>query len=277
MILTSGNFWKENMDKIKIISGWSREGGSTFSLMELCDLFNERGYDCTFYGPHPWHLDKCKGDLTHNFKFEKDDIVIGHFLHLPERHPLPKKVVLSCHEKSVFPLQQLEEATAGFDKIRFISEDQKKWQGKDGTVIPNAVNGVKDSGDHPEGIAGIIGTVCPLKQTHISIERALKDGCKKVLIYGNSLDEKYFNDSIQPLLSDEVVYMGMELDRQKIYDSLACVYQSNSDELPEAFGRVRAECIRAGIPYHGNENATTEFELWDEDKIFDAWKEFLEL
>ena len=100
---------------------------------------------------------------------------------------------------------------------------------------------------------------------------------KKVLIYGNNLDEKYFNDAIIPLLSDEVVYMGMELDRQKLYDSISCVYQSNSAELPEAFGRVRAECIRAGIPYHGNENATTEFELWDEDKIFDAWKEFLEL
>jgi len=267
------------MNKIKIISGWSKEGGSTFSLMELCDLLNERGHACTFYGPHPWHLDKCKGDLIHNFKMEEGDIIIGHFIHLNERHPLPKKIILSCHEKAIFPLQQLEEQTAGFDKIRFISDDQMKWQGKEGIVIPNTIRGVTDSGNHPEGIAGVIGTVCPLKQTHVSVKRALDDGCRKVLIYGNSLDEKYFNDAIQPVLNynQNVIYMGMELDRQKIYDSISCVYQSNSDELPEAFGRVRAECIRAGIKYHGNKNATTEFELWDEDKIFDAWKELLEL
>lgn len=276
--MISGIFWRENMaKKIKIISGWSKEGGSTFSLMELCDLFNERGYDCTFYGPHPWHLNKCKGDLHHNFKMEKGDIIIGHFIHLNERHPDPDKIVLSCHEKAIFPLQQLENQTAGFDKIRFISEDQMKWQGKEGTVIPNTIRGIKDSGNHPEGVAGVIGTVCPLKQTHVSVERALADGCKKVLIYGNNLDENYLNEAIIPLLGDKVKYMGMEMDRQKIYDSISCVYQSNSEELPEAFGRVRAECIHAGIDYHGNENATTEFELWDEDKIFEAWKEFLEL
>ena len=98
-----------------------------------------------------------------------------------------------------------------------------------------------------------------------------------MLIYGNNIDENYLNEAIIPLLGDKVEYMGMEMDRQKIYDSISCVYQSNSEELPEAFGRVRAECIHAGIDYHGNENATTEFELWDEDKIFEAWKEFLEL
>lgn len=267
------------MSKIKIISGWSQEGGSTFSLMELCDLFNERGHDCVFYGPHPWHLNKCRGEMSHNFKFEKDDIIIGHFIHLPERHPLPKKVLLSCHEKAIFPLKQLQREISGFDEIRFISQDQMNWQGMDGTVIPNTIRGVKDSGNHPDGIAGVIGTVCPLKQTHISVNRALKDGCRKVLIYGNSLDKNYFDREIQPLLdyNPNVFYMGMELDKQKLYDSISCVYQSNSDKLPEAFGRVRAECIRAGIPYYGNVNATTQFELWDEDKIYDAWKKLLEL
>jgi len=63
------------MSKIKIITGWSAEGGSTFSLMELCDLFNERGHECYMYGPHAWHLDKCEGarPMT-DLKIEKDDI-----------------------------------------------------------------------------------------------------------------------------------------------------------------------------------------------------------
>lgn len=265
------------MAKIKINSGWSKEGGSTFSLMELCDLFNERGHDCTFYGPHPWHLNKCKGDLSHNFHFEKDDIVIGHFIHLPVRHPLPKKIVLSCHEKTIFDLKKLSEETKGFDEIRFISEDQKKWQHREGVVIPNSIRGVKDNGKNPQGVAGVIGTICPLKQTHVSVKRALEDGSKKVLIYGNCLDHLYLQNKIQPLLGEEVQIMGMEMDRQKIYDSVDCVYQSNSDALPEAFGRVRAECIRTGTSYHGNINATTKFELWDEDRIYQAWKEFLEL
>jgi hypothetical protein len=130
----------------------------------------------------------------------------------------------------------------------------------------------------PEGdIAGVIGTLCPMKQTHVSVRRALADGCDKVLIYGNIYNQEYYDTHIKPILSDRIVHMGMELDKQKIYDSISCVYQSNSDDLPEAFGRVRAECIRAGIPYHGNKAATTKFELWDEDKIYDAWKELLEL
>jgi len=246
-------------------------------LMELCDLFNERGHDCTFYGPHPWHLDKCRGDLSHNFCFEEGDVTIGHFIHMPTRPPQPRRLVLSCHEKAIFQLQKLESEISGFDDIRFISENQKEWQGVEGIVIPNTIRGVADSGNHPQGVAGVIGTVCPLKRTHVSIERAFADGIKKVLIYGNSLDKSYFNDIIKPLLGEKVIYMGMELDKQKIYDSISCVYQSNSNELPEAFGRVRAECIRAGIPYHGNENATTEFELWEEDTIYNTWKEFLEL
>ena len=263
------------MAKIKIISALSMQRGSTFSLMELCDLFNERGYDCTFYGPHDWHLDKCRGDKTENFDVEQDDIIIGHFLPMPDRPPLAKKTILSCHEKAVFKLK--EQQLDGYDKIRFVSNDQMFWQGIYGKVIPNCMRGVEPS-KAPEGkVAGVIGTLCPMKQSHISVERALADGCDKVLIYGNIYNEDYYNTHIKPILNDKVIHMGMEMDKQKIYDSISCVYQSNSDELPEAFGRVRAECMRAEIPFHGNKSATTKFELWDEDKIFAEWKELLEL
>ena len=283
MILTSGNFWRENMGKkIKIISGWSNEGGSTFSLMELCELFNERGYDCTFYGPHNWHLDKCKGDHIHNLKVEEGDTLIGHFLELPEPYFPARMTVLSCHEKEIFKLK--EKNIKGYEKIRFVSEDQMSWQGVYGKVIPNCIRGVKLSKE-PEGkVAGVIGTITEGKQAHVSIERAIKDGCDKVLIYGNMYDEAYYNSKVKPLLNDgsgdniPVIYMGMEMDKQKIYDSISCVYQSNSDKLPEAYGRVRAECIRAGIEFHGNKNCMIKnLEIWDEDKIFDAWMELLKL
>lgn len=263
--------------KINIVSGWSAEGGSTYSLMELCDLFNERGLDCTFYGPHEWHTDKCSKGRTlinYNEKAAKDSVHIIHFMTFDQKIPGSRKTILSCHETTVFPLKQ-KNLTA-FDDIRFVSEAQKKWQGVDGVVIPNLVRGISNTGKSPEGVAGIVGTIHPIKGVHTSIERALADGYEKVLIYGNCTDQNYYNNKIQPLLSDKVEHMGMELDRQKIYDSVSCVYQSNIEEFPESFGRVRAECIRAGIPYHGNESATTEFELWNEDKAFDEWMRLIE-
>ena len=262
--------------QVKIASGWSAEGGSTFSLMELCDLFNENGIDCTFYGPHDWHLDKCsKADKIQNLKIEKEDILIPHFMDVPEKLPC-KKVIFSCHEKAIFVVKHHN--LKGVDKIRYVSEDQMLWQGVDGVVIPNLVRGITESKNKPEGIAGIIGTVNPVKGVHTSIERALKDGCKEVHIYGNCNDQNYFKSKIEPLLlKKEVVYKGMEMDRQKIYDNISCVYQSNIDSVPESFGRVRAECIRAGIPYHGNDSATTPFELWEETKVLSEWKELMEI
>jgi hypothetical protein len=262
--------------KINIISGWSREGGSTYSLMELCDLFNERGLECTFFGPHPWHTDKCSnGKLmpAFNEKAAKDAYHIVHFMDMPGPIPGSKRTVLSCHETSVFRLK--DKRLKGIDHIRFVSEPQKKWQDMDGTVIPNLVRGVTKSEQASEGVAGVVGTIHRIKGVHTSIQRALDDGYEKVLLYGNCTDQDYYNEEIKPLLSDKVVDMGMVLNRQLIYDSVSCVYQSNVDEVPESFGRVRAECIRAGIPYYGNDSATTEFELWDEDKVFEEWMRLL--
>ena len=47
---------------IKIISGWSNLGGSTESFIKLCNLFNDNNLECVYYGPHNYHLDKCKSD-----------------------------------------------------------------------------------------------------------------------------------------------------------------------------------------------------------------------
>lgn len=260
--------------KVKIASGWSAEGGSTFSLMELCDLFNERGLDCTFYGPHDWHLDKCsKADMLQNIRIESDDVLLFHFMDMPQRPPC-RKVILSCHETAIFDVKQHN--ISGADAIRYVSQRQKDWQGVDGKVIPNLVRGITESKNTEEGIAAVIGTVNPIKGVHESIQRALDDGCKEVRIYGNVNDTDYFNTKVKPLLSDNVVYMGMEKDRQKIYDSVSCVYQSTISKVPESFGRVRAECIRAGIEYRGTESATNDtLELWEEDRVFDEFMEMM--
>ena len=45
---------------VKIVSGISMSGGSTIILINLTNLFNSKGIDTTFYGPHDFHLNKCK-------------------------------------------------------------------------------------------------------------------------------------------------------------------------------------------------------------------------
>lgn len=51
---------------VKILSGWSNKGGSTFAFINLTNELNKNGIDTTFYGPHNWHLDKCKSGLLDN-------------------------------------------------------------------------------------------------------------------------------------------------------------------------------------------------------------------
>ena len=37
---------------IKIITGWSNRGGSTFAFINLTNKLNEYGYETILYGPH---------------------------------------------------------------------------------------------------------------------------------------------------------------------------------------------------------------------------------
>ena len=67
---------------VKIVSGYTEKGGSTTAFINLTNFLNVNGIDCTFYGPHEWHLNKCKSDKIDNVKYYENDIVIFHFLHL---------------------------------------------------------------------------------------------------------------------------------------------------------------------------------------------------
>ena len=144
------------MAKIKIISGWSNPGGSTTSFINLCNLFNENGIVCTFYGPHDWHLDKCKsGRFSEAQPLDPEDTVIMHFFRVKERPPV-KKFILSCHEKGLFPIKSFDNV---WDEIVFVSESQRKWQGVDGTIIPNIISPIiKTREDDGLLVAGIIGS-----------------------------------------------------------------------------------------------------------------------
>jgi len=91
---------------VKIISGYSAEGGSTTILINLTNLFNERGVETIFYGPNDFHLNKCKSDKLNNIKLAKDDILLTHFIKL-EKRPDVKNIVLCCHEKWWFEVADI--------------------------------------------------------------------------------------------------------------------------------------------------------------------------
>ena len=160
--------------------------------------------------------------------------------------------------------------------MRFVSTSQRQWQQYSGksVVIPDNVcelQPVKIT-DENKNIAGVLGTILPAKQTHISISRALEDGKRMVRIYGNIGDQNYFDSKIRPLLSDRVTYHGHLYDKQAMYNSISCVYHSS---VSETFGLVKAESMKACIPFSGTTGCDISIDVLPDSTLFELWNDFL--
>jgi hypothetical protein len=257
------------MSKVKIVSGWSNPGGSTIHHIGLTNLLNENGFDCTFYGPHKWHMDKCKSSHIKDCKLTGDDILISHFIQIPTTNV--KKHILSCHETNLFPLKQI--SLDAYDVIHFVSDYQKKWHGviHPSVVIPGLIDKVKWSSPNNK-TAGVIGSIDEHKQTHVSVQRAFDAGYEKVLLFGQINDKPYFDKKIAPmLLTKNVSIMNYCEDKEKMYNSVEAIYHSSKREcLPT----VQGECINAGIPYFGlecNMRNVEDYEF-DDKEILSKWR-----
>jgi len=258
------------MSKIKIISGWSNPGGSTTSFINLCNLFNENGLDCTFYGPHEWHLDKCKsGRFPEAQPLDPEDTVIMHFFRVKERPPV-KRFMLSCHETNLFPLKSMD--FSFYDTIHFVSNFQKDWHSINhpSIVIPPIVQKI-DWENPKNNTAGVIGSIDSHKQTHLSITKAIDEGWEKVLLFGVPSDPEYITDFINPWIeSGQVIMMDHEDSREAMYSKICMVYHSSKRE---TYGLVEAECKLAGIPFIGPSN---DQDILDEEDILKQWKTVLQ-
>ena len=264
--------------KVKIVTGWSKPGGSTIAHINLCNLFNSSGIDCTLYGPHEWHLDKCKASTHAGFKEEQDDIIISHFCNLnPDRLDYYGcEHYLSCHETDLFPLKKMN--LDQYKVIHYVSNHQKKWHSVN---YPNVIisNIIADLQPSPLGTeaCGIIGSVDSGKQTHMSIERAIWDGWEKIYLFGLLNDPTYARKYIEPLIEKhkgKIHYQGHVDDKQKMYDSIDAVYHSSQRE---TFNYVKAECEKTGVSYRGLESAETDAVYMDNEEILDSWKKLLKL
>ena len=259
---------------IKILTGWSNRGGSTTAFIALTNALNERGYDATLYGPHQWHLDKCKSAILDNrMVIDDNDRVIMHFMK-PEARPAAKKVVLACHEKDLYEVGKTKQV---WDEAVFLNKRHKEYHSDytgANTIIPNLLEPmIKRDKSALSKIAGIIGSMDVNKQTHVSIERALEDGCEMVYVFGEPSGE-YYETHVKPLCSDKVVVKGFVSNKQAMYDMIGCVYHSSMSEVACL---VKDECKSTGTIFYGNDATDTELEDITNDEIIDRWVETLEL
>jgi hypothetical protein len=260
--------------KIKIISGYSGPGGSTTAFIMLTNELNKRGYDATYYGTDPYHLDKCKSAMIDNDTLRTlhpEDIVILHYLSINMRVPC-KKVFFVSHETYWSEVKDLPKF---FDKAIFLHEEHRAFH-KDYTgdysIIPNLKPPLAST-DKPDLnlVAGIIGGIEKRKQTHRSIQRALDDGCTKILLFGKINDNEYYSTEVYPLMQDNpsiVEHVGYTELKQEMYDKIGRVYHSS---LGEVACLVKDECWLTNTKFFGNSQTENEVSILTNDEVMDLW------
>lgn len=288
------------MSQVKIISECSMWNESTTSLIRLCNLFNSRNVDCTFYGFHEWHLDKCKAATFQDFSFDTDDILIIHGTEMRSLHNLkyhiqnyqnknkisnkikslfglgfhkkkPKQVIYSHSGKEMSPTVGINNRL--FDKIHYVSQQQKNYYKKPNCsyfICSDISDQVNPSQNKPNKIAGIISDIAPDQQIEMSIERALNDNMNKIILYGKMLNPIYFYEKIQPLIEKHegiVQFAGFPSDKQALYDSISDVYH-----FPESatLSSIEEECKLTNTQFHSN-NLANDYKLMTDDQIFNTW------
>jgi len=264
---------------VKIISNISHEGGSTIILINLTNLFNSKGIDTTFYGPHDFHMDKCKSKkfkTLKDIKFRKNDIILTHHVKLDER-PNVKRIVLASHEKWWF---EVADCPPYFDTVVFNHEIHRNYHDRykgPFVYIPNPkdTNYTLQLIDKPdkEMVAGVIGSIDPRKQTHLSIQKALDDGCEMVLVYGKVFDVDYYRKYCwRYYFHEKVKFMDYANTKQDMYNSIGRVYHMS---IGEVSCLVKDECHYTNTKFFGTEQTEHEVSILNNDEIFLLWKDVL--
>ena len=259
---------------VKIVSGYTELGGATIALINLCNHLNSIGIDCIFYGDQDWFRDKCRSaSLSNDFNPQPDDVLICHYLRWNER-PNVRKVLLACHEKWWYPVGKIKRF---WDKVVFLHDNHRGFHPEYSgpyCIIPNFKEPLTKK-DKPEldKIAGVIGTIEDRKQPHVSIFRALKDGCEKVYLFGKIADYNLFDNYIKPLIGDKVIHFGFTENKQQMYDMIGRVYHTSKGEIACL---VKDECYSTGTKFFGNEETENEVSTLTNDEVLNLWLKEIE-
>jgi len=261
---------------IKIITGWSHEGGSTVAHINLCELFNEYDLECYLYGPHPWHRSQTVyGKNITELALNDDDILITHLLNPVN---IPKKCfhILSLHEKNIYDLRKCTEYIPFYDYIHFVSEEQRQWHQYEKPnyfVCNNVISDIPiRCNKNIDRVAGVIGSIDQNKLTHKSILRAISEGMDKILVFGLIRDMQYFIEYVKPLIDNNVVFYEGYRDHYCIYSSISHVYHSARSE---TFCMLQYECEQGGIEFHGT-GSEPELIKMDKPSILSKWSSIIE-
>ena len=272
---------------VAIFTGWSAMGGSTESYINLTNALNKEGINAILVGPHDWHLNKCKGAMLSKEIDWKVKNVIWHFLPYMNKDKLfPDAThILSCHEtelNQVYDKYKDPLQSGVFDFVHFVSDHQKEYQvlkadydpTTEVAVIPNLLDPslIKRIGKVKGKVGGVIGSIDRNKQTHVSIQKALDDGCACVWVFGSISDKAYYSDHVKSLFENpKVRYKGMVDDKNEVYKNLTDVYHYS---LKESWGYIDAECKFLEINYHTSlENRVSPI---NNSEVLELWKEILE-
>lgn len=255
---------------VKIVSGHSGIGGSTEAFINLTNYLNDAGIDTCYYGPQSYHLDKCNGKLVQELSFKNDDVCIYHIrINFPD---LNRKIIYSCHER--FGYFDINPVLNRLESVHFVSEQQKNSYGLNSEtfVLPNILPPINIIDKPKIKVGGIIGTIFGLKNTHISIEKALVDGCEKILLYGNIGDYSYYNQMVKPYVDKGLaIYCGHEVDKVKIYSSITDAYHYSQNE---TWGYVEGESYITKTNFHKPEHLTN-FHFMENEDIIKKWIEMI--
>lgn len=263
---------------IKIISSWSDLGGSSTAFINLTNAFNERGIEAKFYGPHQYHLDKCSSDLIQNLQITPEDNLICHFIQVPQ---VPaKKIVLSVHEQNILNLSSID--LSRVDSLHFVAEHQKNYHNADSLnkpyfILSNVMDKLSPNPKRRNKAVGIIGSIDPNKQVHVSIMRAIGKGFKDITLYGKVTDQAYYEQKVLPLMKKyNVKGPKFSTNKQEMYDSVTDVFFSS---IMECKPYVIGECKLTNTKIHlldGKNYANQDYEI-DTDVIINKWKEVFDI
>lgn len=260
---------------VKILTGFSEKGGSTTAFINLTNYLNNNGVECEMYGPHDWHLDKCNAKKINEYVIDETDVLLLHFLNVKNKLNV-KKTILVCHEKWWFDVSAVQPFV---DEVVFLHEHHQKFHAKytgKFSIIPNIKEKfIMRHKPELDKIAGVIGSIEDRKQTHVSVDRALADGCKRVYIIGHIGDINYYNNFIVDRLNDsKVTHIPYQTDKQSMYDQIGRVYHSSKGEVACL---VKDECYFTGTQFFGNEETEHEVSLLSNEEILNLWKTVLKI
>lgn len=255
---------------LKILANYSDRSGATIAHINLCNLFNRKGIACEFYGPSNWHISQCNGKLISEYVQDPNDIIITHAKVLKIK-PICKYLIYTHHELnnnlSKFNLHL-------YDHVHFVSKHQQQYCNVQYPqfVVQNVLDDLNPGQKPTEPVAGVIGRITNLKQTHISICRALDDRFKNIILYGTINDIHYYNTNVLPLVvKHKIQVRGWCEDKQQMYNSITDVYHSSLEEVK---CYVIGECQLTNTNIHllpGMSYTSEEYTMTN-DEIFSIWK-----